>query len=155
MAALFAFLATAALGLLAGAMLLIAVALTPFWAALEPLAFARWFQDHSPLLARTMLPLGASSTILAVIAAWLARAASSPGSPWLAAAAALAVAVAAVYPLYFTSANADLAGGHLDAAQVAAELGRWRVWHAVRTGAGVLAFLAALRGLMLSASAAS
>jgi len=96
-AQLFALLATAALGLLAGAMLLIAVALTPFWAALEPLAFARWFQDHSLLLAR----------------------------------------------------------GRLDAAQVAAELGRWRIWHALRTGAGVLGFLAALRGLMLSAPAAS
>lgn len=147
MATLFAFLAAASLGLLAGAMLLIAVAIAPFWAALEPMEFARWFQQYSPLLGRVMLPLGASSTLLVLAAAWFARSASPSSFPWLALAAALAVGVAAVYPLYFTSANAALASGSLDASQVAAELGRWRAWHWARTGAGALSFLAALRGL--------
>lgn len=150
MAGLLAFLATATLGLLAGAMLLIAAAITPFWAALEPMEFARWFREHSPLLARIMLPLGASSTLLVVLAAWLARAASSPAGLWLAVSAALAVAVGATYPLYFLSANAALAGGQLDASQVAAELARWRSWHWARTCAGLLSFLAALRGLARS-----
>jgi hypothetical protein len=132
-------------------MLLIAAALTPFWAALEPMESAGWFREYSPLLGRVMIPLGASSTVVALVAAWLARRASSPSFPWFAVAAALAVAVAAVYPLYFTSANAALAGGGLDGGQVALELARWRAWHWVRTIAGMLPFLAALRGLMLSA----
>ena len=149
MASLLAYLAAAALGLLAGAMLLIAVALVPFWADLEPTGFARWFREHSPLLARIMLPLGASATVLAVLAASLARPLSSPHARWLVVAAVLAAAVAAVYPLYFTSANAALAGGALGASEITAELQRWRIWHWVRTAAGVLAFLAALRGLSL------
>jgi type III secretory pathway component EscV len=149
-AVLVAFLAAATLALLAGAMLLIAVAIAPFWAALEPAEFTRVFRESASLIGQFMLPLGASSTVLVIVAAVLARMASSPSFPWFTLAAALAVAVAGIYPLYFTSANASLAGGSLDASQVAAELGRWRGWHWARTGAGVVGFLAALRGLALS-----
>lgn len=150
MASVFAYLAAAALGLLAGAMLLIAMAIVPFWASLEPTEFARWFREYSPLLGRIMLPLGASATVLAVLAASLVRPLSSPRFPWFVLAAALAVAAAAIYPLYFISANEALAGASLTAAEIAAELDRWRTWHWVRTAAGVLGFLATLRGLSLS-----
>lgn len=150
MAVLFAFLAVATLGLLAGGMLLIAVAIAPFWASLEPAEFVRGFRESAPLIGQIMFPLGASSTILVVAAAGLARRASSPSLPWFALAAVLAVVVAGTYPLYFASANAALAEGSLDASQVAAELSRWRSWHWARTGAGVVGFLAALRGLALS-----
>jgi len=146
----FAHLAAASLGLLAGAMLLIAVAIVPYLTSLEPLEFARWFREHSPLLGRIMLPLGVSATVLALAAAALVPLLSSPQLPWLAAAAALAVAVAAVYPLYFTRANASLAGASLGPSEVSGELRRWRTWHWARTVAGTLAFLAALRALSLS-----
>jgi hypothetical protein len=149
LASALAYLATAALGLLAGAMLLIAVAIVPFWSSLEPTAFADWFRAYSPLLGRFMLPLGASAAILAVLAAALARPLSSPRFGSFALAAALAVAVGAVYPLYFSAANAAIAGKSLGADEIAAELVRWRSWHWFRTGAGVLGFLAALRGLSL------
>ena len=131
-------------------MLLIAVAIVPFWASLEPTEFARWFREYSPLLGRIMLPLGGSATAFAVVAVLLVRPMSSPRFLWFALAAALAVAVAATYPLYFSSANAALAGASLLAGEIAAELDQWRTWHWVRTGAGVLGFLAALRGLSLS-----
>jgi len=150
MASVFTCLAAATLGLLAGAMLLIAVAIVPFWTSLEPTEFARWFRDHSPLLGRIMIPLGASATVSAVVAALLVRAVSAPAFRWLAVAAALAIAVAAVYPFYFGSANAALAGGDLAPGEIAAELQRWRSWHWFRTVAGALAFLAALRGLALA-----
>jgi hypothetical protein len=133
------------LGLLAGAMLLIAAAIVPFWSSLEPSEFARWFRDHSPLLARIMLPLGAGATLLSLLTAALVRPRSSLAFRWWALVAALAVAVAAVYPLYFVAANAALAGGSLSPDEVALELQRWRTWHWVRTVAGTLAFLAALR----------
>lgn len=150
MVSAFGYLAAAALGLLAGAMLLIAAVFVPFWQAIEPAEFSRWFREHSPLLARIMLPLGASATILSVIAAAVARPVSSPPFRWFAVAAALAVAVAALYPLYFASANTALADAGRAASETAASLERWRVWHLARTAAGVLAFLAALRGLALS-----
>ena len=88
--AISAYLAAATLGLLAGAMLLIATAIVPFWSSLELAEFARWFERYSPLLGRVMLPLGAASTLLSLLAAALVRPLSSPRLPWFASAAALA-----------------------------------------------------------------
>jgi hypothetical protein len=147
LASLLAHLAAAALGLLAGAMLLIALAVVPFWSALEPAAFALWFREYAPLLGRTMIPLGALAAVFALLAAAAARPVASPRFRWSAAAAALAVGVGALYPLYFGAANDAIAGGGLAPAEIAAELARWRTWHWVRTTAGVLGFLAALRAL--------
>jgi hypothetical protein len=131
-------------------MLLIALAIVPFWTALEPAAFAQWFRDYSPLLGRTMIPLGVFAAVLAVLAAAGARPVSSARFRWSAAAAALAVAVGALYPLYFGAANAAIAGGGLAPAEITAELARWRTWHGVRTVAGLLGFLAALRAVSLA-----
>jgi hypothetical protein len=66
MAHLLAFLSALFLGLLAGAMLLIATALVPYWRSLEPAEFTAWFRKYSPLLGRVMLPLGASATLFAI-----------------------------------------------------------------------------------------
>lgn len=126
-------------------MLLIAAAVVPFWWSLEPGEFARWFPTHSPRLGRLMLPLGASSTVLAVLAAALARPVASARFFWLLLAAGLAVAL--TYPLYFSAANRALAGPEPDTSGVAADLRRRSAWHRARTLAGVLAFLALLRGL--------
>ena len=130
-------------------MRLIAAAIVPFWESLEPAAFALWFRDHASLLGRIMIPLGVGATLLSVLAAALARPISSPGFRWWAVAAGLALGVAAVYPLYFSAANAALAGGSLEPAQIADELERWRVWHQARTAAGIAGFLAALRALSI------
>jgi hypothetical protein len=147
MAQLLALLAALFLGLLAGAMFLIATAIVPYWRSLEAAEFTAWFRKYSPLVGRVMLPLGASATLFAIIAAFAARSGDGAGFLWLTTAAGLAVIVAAVYPVYFTSANAALAGGDLQSSEVAVELGRWRAWHWLRTSAGLLAFLAALCGL--------
>ena len=148
MAAVLAWLAVLALGLLSGAMLLIAVAIAPYWASLEPAAFANEFRASSVFLGRVMLPLGVGSTTLALLAAVVARPVSSPHFRWLAAAALLAVGVALVYPLYFGPANAALASGTLEPSAIGAELARWRGWHWARTIAGLAAFVAALGGLL-------
>jgi hypothetical protein len=140
-----ALVAALALGLLAGAMLLIAVALVPYWTSLEPAEFARWFRDHASLIGRLMIPLGVAAAALTALAAWLAR--PAPASRWLLLAAGLATVVGALYPVYFSAANASIASGALAPDEVAAELRRWRTWHAVRTAAGLAAFLAALRAL--------
>jgi hypothetical protein len=147
LASLIVLLAAAALGLLSGAMLLIGVAVVPFWVSLQPSEFARWFREYSPLLGRFMLPLGVCATALAIVAALITRAACPPAFPWFAAATVLAIAVAAIYPIYFTTANTALAGTSLRANEITAELVRWRTWHWVRTGLGTLSFLSALQGL--------
>lgn len=146
-------LATLLLGLLTGAMLLIGVALVPYWRSLEPLEFSRWFGAHASLIGRLMIPLGILATLSVVLAAALARSRGSAGWPWLAAAAVAALFVAAVYPLYFTGANAALGSGTLAAGEVTAELARWRSWHWGRTLAGGLAFVAAIRACSLRTGA--
>jgi hypothetical protein len=87
MASLLAPLAAFPLGLLTGAMLVIAVALVPFWQSIDPLGLSRWFAAHSGRIGRLMVPLGGLAVLTTVLAAVVARAARAPGWPWLAAAA--------------------------------------------------------------------
>jgi hypothetical protein len=145
-------LATFLLGLLTGAMLLIGVALVPYWGSLEPLEFSQWFAAHSSLVGRLMVPLGSLATVSVVVAASLARARRLPSWRWLAVAAVSALLIASIYPLYYTSANAALGSGTLAPAEVTAELARWRFWHWLRTAAGAVAFVAAIRACSLHAS---
>jgi hypothetical protein len=143
-------LATFALGLLAGAMLLVGVAFVPFWASLPPAEFSAWFRDNADLIGRLMIPLGASAMVLTAAAAFAAHRAARAGAFWFTVAAALALAVAVSYPVFFTAMNAAFASGTLPPDQLTAELASWRWRHAARTAAGILGFMAALRGLAVS-----
>jgi hypothetical protein len=147
-------LAALLLGLLSGAMLLIGVALVPYWSALEPLEFSRWFAAYSPLIGRLMVPLGSLATVSVVLAAALARSRRLPSWPWLAVAAVSALFIAAIYPLYYTSANAALGSGTLAPDAVTAELARWRSWHWARTFAAGVPFVAVIRACSLHAGGA-
>ena len=98
-----------------------------------------------------MVPLGTLATGSVVLAAGLAGARRLPGWHWLAIAAASALFIAAIYPLYYTSANAALGSGALAPVEVTAELAQWRSWHWARIVAGAVAFLAAIRACSLSA----
>jgi len=138
-------LAALLLGLLTGAMLLIGVSLVPYWASLEPLEFSRWFAAHSSFIGRLMVPLGSLATVMTLLAAGVAATRDLPGSRWLALAAVSVLFIAAIYPLYYTDANAALGSGALGAAEITAELERWRSWHWARIAAGAVAFLAAIR----------
>ena len=138
-------LAALLIALLTGAMLLIGVALVPYWSSLDPLEFTEWFAAHASLIGRLMVPLGSLATVTVLLAAGLARARRLPSWPWLAVAGAAALFVAAIYPLYYTGANAALGSGTLTPSEVTAELGRWRFWHWARILAGVVASAAAIR----------
>lgn len=137
----------ACLGVLAGAMLLIAVSVVPFWQSLEPPEFLSWFARYSSLIGGLMVPLGAIATLTTVVAALSAWRTTASGARWFLVASALVVGVALVYPLYFSSANEAFVQGTLVPAEVPQELLRWRAWHWARTVAGLGAFLAALVGL--------
>ena len=53
----------------------------------------------------------------------------------------------AIYPLYYTEANAAFGSGSIPLSEIGAELARWESWHWVRTACGTLAFVLAVLGL--------
>src|SRR5207245_10618722 len=80
------------LGLLAGAMLLIALAVAPFWQSLPPAEFRAWFAANAFRIGRLMIPLGAPAALAAVAAALAARRPPARRSHLRAAACPLGVA---------------------------------------------------------------
>jgi hypothetical protein len=146
MISLAAHLSALVLGLLAGAMLLVAATLFPYWRSLPPADFRLWFAAHSGRIGAVMLPLGAAAVVIATGALVLAR--STPARGWLAAAAAGAIGVAAVTLLVNEPANHLFAGAALlTDAETRALLARWGRWHVVRLVLGTGGFVAALRAV--------
>jgi MFS family permease len=138
------------LGLLAGGMLVIGVASVSFWKSLSPSDFQAWFASYSHLIARLMLPLGAGSvaaTVATLVVCW-----SGPPTRrrWLLIAALSAIGVMITYPISFVATNAAFERGGLSDTTVRALLDRWASWHWIRTGLGIVGFVAALRALQRS-----
>jgi len=134
------------LGLLAGAMLLIALAVAPFWQSLPPAEFRAWFVANAFRIGRLMIPLGAAAALAAVAAALAARGLPTRRSHLRAAACALGVA--AITLAVNEPANQRFAApGALGDAETRTLLARWVAWHWVRVALGVGGFLAALRAL--------
>jgi len=71
---------TFCLGLFVGAMFLIGGAIVPYWFSLDPPAFSAWFGRNSSFLGGVMVPLGGTTTLLALATAvfsWRSRTAAS------------------------------------------------------------------------------
>jgi len=130
--------ASVALGLMAGALLAEGAILVRFWRSMQPEAFLGWYKEHAALLQKFFGPLEVAAAVLTIVAATLSR------SSLLIVSALLAVAVLAVFPLYFQRANTSFAKGTIAATRVAEELRRWAAWHWSRTVMAVAAFLAAV-----------
>src|SRR5436309_15814128 len=81
------------LGLLAGAMLFIALAVAPFWQSVPPAEFRAWFAANAFRIGRLMIPLGAAAAIAALAAALAARRLPARRSHLRAAACAVGVAI--------------------------------------------------------------
>jgi hypothetical protein len=138
------------LGLLAGGMLVIGVALVSFWKTLSLADFQAWFASHSHLIGRLMLPLGGggvAATVAALVACWQGPATRRR---WLVVAALSVAGVMVTYPMFFAATNEAFERGGLADSTVRALLGRWAAWHWVRTGLGIVSFFAALRALQRS-----
>src|SRR5437870_8683571 len=134
-----AHLAAFLLGLLAGAMLVIAIVLVPFWSALPPAELRGWFARHAGRTGALMFPLGGTA-LVAALAACVTRRTSSA-----VVAAVAAAGVVAVTLLVNEPANQRFAGPvYLSDADTVALLGRWRRWHWLRVGLGLVAFVAAV-----------
>lgn len=132
------------LGLLAGAMLLIAVAFVGYWQSLEPEAFLAWFATHAHRIGGLLLPLGAAATaaaIASVVVTWRIR---GRLRAWALTSAALAVLVLVVYFAVHAPRNAVFAARGVESENVAGELAGWATWHWVRVVLGIGAFYAEL-----------
>jgi Anthrone oxygenase len=135
------------LGLLAGGMLVIGIAFVSFWKSLSPSDFQAWFASYSHLIGRLMIPLGAGSvaaTVAALVACW-----SGPATRrrWLLIATLSAIGVMATYPIFFAGTNEAFVRGGLSDSAVRSLLDRWAAWHWIRTGLGIVGFIAAFRAL--------
>ena len=136
------------LGLLAGAMLAIAVGVVPYWRGLPPAEFRAWFGAHAWRIGALMRPLGGSAVVVAGAAWFGARRSSGSRRVWLGLAAISALGVLVVTLVVNEPANELFAHpGALTDAATAALLVRWMRWHWVRVGLGVLGFYAALRAV--------
>ncbi len=130
------------LGLFSGAMLLIALALVPFWRSLPPTEFRAWFAAHAGRIGGLMIPLGAASAVAAVAA--LVAVPECRG--WLGLAAASTVGVVVVTVVVNEPANRLFAtAGALGDEETRKLLDRWMRWHWVRVALGLAAFAAVLR----------
>ena len=133
----------AALAIFLGAMLTEGFVLVPFWRSLTPNEFFAWYEANDRRLLAFFSPLTSAAALLAIAAALVALMAGHPGGLPAAVAAALAVSVVAMFPLYFKRANAGFADRSIGADRLAAELERWARWHWARTAISGAALVAA------------
>ena len=133
-------LATVALGLYAGSLLMEGALLVPFWRSLSSDEFFGRHVEVGPRLFRYFFPLTNAAVWLSVVSAALDGLASGTRN----AAALLCVFALTTFFLYFKRANASFADGSLDGSSLPFELARWAAWHWVRTVATLLAFALAV-----------
>ena len=137
----------AALAIFFGAMLTEGFVLVPFWRSLTPNEFFAWYEANDRRLLAFFSPLTGAAALLAIAAALVALMAGHPGGLPAAVAAALAVSVVAMFPLYFKRANESFAAASIAPTDVAAELARWAAWHWVRTAVSFIALFSAMAAL--------
>ena len=134
----------AALGIFTGAMLTEGGVLVPFWRALGPEEFLRWYAANGERLLAFFSPVTTVAAVLALLAGLGSLWEGHPGRWWALAAAGLALLAVASFFVYFERANESFAAATIAVDAVPAELARWSAWHTARTVVSVLAFGASL-----------
>jgi uncharacterized membrane protein len=143
-------LATALLGIYAGAQLTEGAVLVPHWRSLPASEFLAWYAANDARLLGFFGPLTTATVLVAVAAAVMAAWAGHPGR-WPAATAATLMLVAlAMFVVYFERTNASFAAATISSADVPAELARWATWHWTRTVISLAALAAAFLSLWRS-----
>ena len=131
--------------LLTGGMFLIAMGLVPYWQSVDPAEFTQVFNTSLPFVGGTMKNLTMVATLAIIVAAGLAFWQKLPGRYWTTAAAACAVGMFIMVPIYFGAANPTLAGGAGSPTEITAELNRWGQMHWVRTILSLIGMFCAVR----------
>jgi len=138
------------LGLLAGGMLVIGVSFVSFWKSLSPSDFQAWFASYSHLIGRLMIPVGAGSIAASVATLGVCWSGPATRRRWLLIAALSTIGVMVTYPIFFAGTNETFVRGGLSDSAVRSLLDRWATWHWIRTGLGIVGFVAALGALQRS-----
>ena len=136
----FAILAMLTLGIMTGALIAEGAILVPFWRGSSSEEFLAWYRKHAALLQNFFGPLeiaATGATLLATAVAWMYQ---DPARWTLSIAALLAIAVLAVFPLYFQRANASFKNATIAVERVPHELRTWSHWHWFRTALSFAAF---------------
>jgi hypothetical protein len=134
------------LGLLSGAMLLIAVSFVPFWRSMAPAEFRTWFSANSFSIGALMFPLGTASAV-ASVGAWMFNQGKAMRR-WLLFSMLGAQAVVLVTLAINEPANRLFAEpGALNDADTSALLMTWIAWHWIRLLLGMGAFYAAVSAI--------
>jgi len=137
-------LSVAVLGILTGAMLLIATALMPYWKTLEPETYRASFQAIGPFLGAVMIPL----LILAIVLSGVSLAFSRGNRLVWAVAVCSVFAIAPLYGIAHAPVNAVLLGSDaLTAEMITALREKWCFLHWIRTCLGLVGLVAAIRGM--------
>jgi len=134
------------LGLLSGAMLLIAVSFVPFWRSMTPAEFRSWFSANSFSIGALMFPLGTASAA-ASVGAWI-FAQGKAMRRWLLLSMLGAQAVVLVTLAINEPANRLFAEpGALNDADTSALLVKWITSHWIRLLFAMGAFYAAVSAI--------
>lgn len=135
----FAILSLLSLAIMTGALLAEGAILVPFWRGSSSEEFLSWYRQQAALLHNFFGPLeiaATGATLLAVAVAWMNH---DPALLPLAIAAGLALAVLAVFLLYFQRANASFKNATIAVEHVPDELRTWSQWHWFRTALSLAA----------------
>jgi hypothetical protein len=141
------YLSAAALGIFVGAQLTEGLVLVPYWRALPPEQFFRWYAENDQRLLGFFGPLTTVTALLAIAAAMVTWWEAAPGRLAASIAALVMIAIVASFFVYFEHANKSFAEAGIASSAVAAELARWSGWHWSRTVLAAVAFAAALLAL--------
>ncbi len=143
-----AFIAALALGISAGASLAEQTLLVPFWQSLSPIEFLEWYQNNKARLVAFYSPLQIWSAVLALVACVVSFVAGAPGKQkmLLLAATLFAILVLATFFAFFKDANAALAAGVMEPAELREALEVWGGWQWGRIVLGTIAFGCAVAG---------
>ena len=133
------------LGLVGGALLLIALAFVPYWKSLHPVSFTDWFGANVHFIARVMAPLAFATALLTWIITGVAWWKKLPIRGWLTASSVCALIMVIVFPIYFRATNLAFAEGAMTTAEISGELLTWQCMHWVRTVAAIVGCFCAVR----------
>src|SRR6185295_17560979 len=146
MGRLLSHLSTVFLGLLSGAMLLIAVSFVPFWRSIAPAEFRHWFSANSFSIGALMFSLGTGSAV-ASVGAWI-FAQGKAMRRWFLLSMLGALAVVLVTLVINEPANRlFIEPGALNDVDTSELLVTWTAWHWIRLLFGMGAFYAAVNAI--------
>ncbi|XLS30717.1 hypothetical protein ACJD0Z_07775 [Flavobacteriaceae bacterium M23B6Z8] len=131
--------------LFTGSLLVIWIALLPFWGSLEETALMNWFSAHFHRLLLLLTPLNLL-TITTILFGFLKhrKQTGTVRSLWMF--ALLGIFLCTItYPLFFYNANKLLAGSGRSQVNILEVLDSWERWHIARTIMSGLSLLTLIR----------